>query len=96
MALPRILYYYIGLSEDKDAESISKVLNEIAVQVVLTRADHPRAAQLDSDKLENAFAGKRIYQTRNIKEAMNTIQKITKANETVLVTGSMFLIGEGT
>ncbi|MBU1726580.1 MAG: bifunctional folylpolyglutamate synthase/dihydrofolate synthase [Candidatus Omnitrophica bacterium] len=88
----RKLILILGISNDKDIKGICNELNELADEVILTRADNSRATE--PEVMEEYFSDKPTRITKNVKEALESAKKIAKAKDLVLVTGSLFLVGE--
>jgi len=83
-----------GVSQDKDRAGICRHLNEIAQEVVLTKADHPRSVELSVKEMEGYFPGKHLSVTKNVEEAMDTALQNIANSDVVLVAGSIFLVGQ--
>jgi dihydrofolate synthase/folylpolyglutamate synthase len=69
-----------GFSEDKNIASICRELEGIAREMILTKADHPRAADLPG--------------AVTVVEALDRARQNAKAQDVILVTGSIFVISE--
>ncbi len=87
------LLLVIGISKDKDQQGILSELSRIAHRIIVTRADHPRATSVDrlaemvdSKKLAGKFS--------HIDEALHKAQKRVSTGDLILVTGSLFVVGE--
>ena len=85
------LILVLGISSDKDISGICKALSFLADEIILTRAATPRAA--DPRKLARYFKGK-LHLTQSVKEAKLLAQKLASENDLILVTGSLFVVGE--
>ena len=83
-----------GVSDDKNRAEICRCLNPIVKDVILTKADHPRACELSIDEMENCFIGKSLIATQNVNEAMGAALENIKADDIILVAGSIFIVGE--
>jgi dihydrofolate synthase / folylpolyglutamate synthase len=81
----------LGISSDKDIQGICQELDSLADAVILTSASTPRA--VDAVKLAGYFKRK-IYLTSNVKEAKFLASKLAGRNDLILVTGSLFVVGE--
>jgi len=81
----------LGVSSDKDIQGICKELDSLADEVILTSAATPRAAE--AVQLAGNFRRK-IYLTSNVKEAKFLTSKLAGKKDLILVTGSLFLVGE--
>ena len=95
----RNLILVLGISKDKDIKGICRQLCPLAQKVILTQADNPRAA--DIEVLERIILSSRqqvttsqVIKTKNVKQAKKEALKIAKKEDLVLVTGSLFVVGE--
>jgi len=86
------LILVLGASGDKDIKGICRELKVMADKVILTRADTPRAAAVN--KLAVYFTKGSIYKTDSVREAMVLAKKLSKTGDLILVTGSLFVVGE--
>src|SRR5581483_4838242 len=85
----RRLRIIAGFSADKDIGGIARVLNGLPADVVLTRSQHPRAAE--PADLARHFPGARL--TRDLSGALATLPAADSPDLTV-ITGTLFLTGE--
>ena len=88
----RKLILILGISSDKDIKGICKELRSLADKVILTKADNPRAA--DPAMLAGYFPGKETHITSGVKQAKAKALKISGKHDLILVTGSLFVVGE--
>lgn len=81
-------------SRDKDFQSVASLVFPKADRLVLTRYNSPRA--LEPEKLAELpeARNKQIVITKKVSEAIEKARAITRRNETILVIGSIFLIGD--
>ena len=86
------LILVIGISSDKDLKGICAQLYGLADEIVLTKANNPRATP--PEILAGYFKGKKVYITNNVKEAREKTKAIAKKKDLILVTGSLFVAGE--
>ena len=86
------LILILGASNDKDIKGIAGELCDLADKVILTRADNPRAA--DPDILAGYFRKKDKYITESVVKAMALAGKLAKKEDLILITGSLFVVGE--
>jgi dihydrofolate synthase/folylpolyglutamate synthase len=86
------LILILGVSSDKDIKGICSSLNDFADTVILTKSNNPRAA--DPENLAKYFSGKKIFVTKCTREARRLAQNIAKKRDLILVTGSLFVVGE--
>ncbi|MDD5560920.1 MAG: bifunctional folylpolyglutamate synthase/dihydrofolate synthase [Candidatus Omnitrophica bacterium] len=87
------LILVFGVSQDKDIKGIVDQLSGLAHQVILTCADSPRAVM--PGLLKRYFPDKkRIFVTAGVREAKLLALKIASPKDLILVTGSLFVVGE--
>lgn len=80
-----------GAMDDKDVGEIASIIFPLAERIVLTRPDNPRS----SAAAELARLGEReTIKTENVADAVETAEDITPADGLILVTGSLYLVGE--
>lgn len=82
----------LGISKDKDIGGICKTLLEIASIVILTRADNPRAT--DPKILEGFIENRPTEVFLDSKDALQSAYSEAEGDDLILVTGSLFLVGE--
>jgi dihydrofolate synthase/folylpolyglutamate synthase len=92
------LILILGISKDKDIIGICRQLSPLADELILTQANNPRAASVDF--IEQAIKQQipryknRITKTLEVKEAKTRGLSLAKAQDLVLVCGSLFVVGE--
>lgn len=84
----------LGISDDKNKEGMCRVLNTISDEVVATRANHPRAGELEEALLQKCFLNKKILRALSVQEALAKVLSEARPNDILLVTGSIFVVGE--
>jgi dihydrofolate synthase/folylpolyglutamate synthase len=78
---------------DKDVAEIAEVLFPLAERIVLTRPDNSRA--MSADELAGAVPdGMDAVRTANVREAIETARAFAGDEGLILVTGSLYLVGE--
>jgi dihydrofolate synthase/folylpolyglutamate synthase len=84
----------LGISSDKDAAGIAGELNMACDAVILTRSKNTRA--MDPVCLSNSFPFSRpgLEVSENLSEAMQKALKTAGEKDIILITGSLFLVGE--
>jgi len=86
------LILVVGFSKEKDVYKMSKIINSNKVKkIILTQADNERAMEVNSIKQYFKNNSKII---KNSKKALKYAKKIRDKNDLILVTGSIYLIGE--
>ena len=83
-----------GVSQDKDIKGIVNQLSGLAHKIILTCADNPRAAMPKYLKKYFPAKEKEIFITAGVKEAKVLALKIASLQDLILVTGSLFVVGE--
>ncbi|MEW6008634.1 MAG: folylpolyglutamate synthase/dihydrofolate synthase family protein [Candidatus Omnitrophota bacterium] len=86
------LILILGISKDKDIKGICSQLFELADFIFLTKANNPRA--LDPETIVNYFSNKKTFLTTNVADALNLAKKEAKQEDLILITGSLFVVGE--
>jgi len=86
------LILILGVSNDKDIKGICFELSPIAGKVILTKANSLRAT--NPGILAKEFKEKDKYITESVKEAKNLARSLAGKDDLILVTGSLFVVGE--
>ena len=87
----RKLILVLGVSDDKDIPGICRTLNPLADEIILTRAATSRAAE---PKRLSGYFKRKLYLTQSVKEAKLLSGRIAHKEDLILVTGSLFVLGE--
>jgi dihydrofolate synthase / folylpolyglutamate synthase len=83
----------LGISQDKDLKGICRELKGIAREIILTQADSQRATL--AEKLKPFFSRQnKVSLTRNLRQAMSLAFNKAHPGDLILVTGSLFVVGE--
>lgn len=92
--LPERTLLIFGVMRDKDFQSMGKILFPQAREIILTRTSWVRAAEpaLIQNGLPE-FAG-RYHCARNPAEAIDLALGLAEENDTIVVAGSLFLVGD--
>ena len=88
----RKLILVFGVSNDKDIAGICNELRGLVDEVILTKANNPRAAT--PGMLAQYFSGKSVHISGNVKEAAGIARSICGKDDLILVCGSLFVVGE--
>lgn len=86
------LILILGISDDKDIKGICNELCDLADVIITTQANNPRAAK--SEVINQYFRDKETKITHSIKEAKNIAYALADKKDLILVTGSLFVVGE--
>ena len=90
----RPIVMIFGAMRDKSIAEIAGRLFPLAEKIILTRAETDRAADpIDIARLLPEF-NPLYHFTRNPEEALNLARKLTSDEDTILIVGSLFLIGD--
>ena len=81
-----------GIMSDKDIKGAARELDKASDTVILTRPNNNRA--VDPLKLRKNFCKADIKVTANVKEALDLGLNIADKEDLILVTGSLYLVGE--
>jgi dihydrofolate synthase/folylpolyglutamate synthase len=87
----RKLILVLGISSDKDIRGICKKLDSLADEIILTCAATSRAT--DPVHLAGYFKRK-LHLTQSVKEAKLLAGNLAGKKDLILVTGSLFVVGE--
>ncbi|MCX5716392.1 MAG: hypothetical protein NTV07_06015, partial [Candidatus Omnitrophica bacterium] len=85
------LILVLGISKDKDIKGVCEELQDISSEIILTRADIPRAAE--PGIIKNYF-NKPARLTGRVEEALGLAQEMAGPTDLILITGSFFVLGE--
>jgi dihydrofolate synthase/folylpolyglutamate synthase len=84
-----------GSMKDKDLSEIARILFPKAEKLILTAPDNPRSARA-ADLLEflpENFPREKVFLSENVSETLKIAREIS-GKDLILVTGSLYLIGE--
>jgi len=90
------LIFVIGILSDKNIKNMLKILNELADHIVLTKSKNKRSCDPNDMKkilIDLSFKN-RISIKNKVDEAIIYAKKISKKNDMICVTGSLFTVGE--
>jgi dihydrofolate synthase/folylpolyglutamate synthase len=83
-----------GAMRDKSIEEIAGILFPLGNELIFTAPDSPRALRPEAlVELAGEFAGRRRA-TPNIVAALELVQREASADDVIVITGSLFLVGE--
>lgn len=90
----RKVFFILGVSTDKDVVGICAELKPAAKEVILTRADHPRAYAFSDEDRGLNFLGVPAYRMDSTAQALEFAAARVKRDDVVVVTGSLFVVAE--
>lgn len=88
------LILVLGISLNKDIGGIGEELGPISREVILTKAQSPRAAEPEAIKQMIGGLCPKITLTHEVAEAMELARKEASPDDLILVTGSLYVISE--
>lgn len=88
------LILVLGISSDKDIEGIGNNLLPVSSKVFLTRANTPRAALPEDLRKRFQKYNKNFIITHNVDEAVELVRQEAKPDDLILITGSLYVVGE--
>ena len=86
------LVLVLGVCNDKDIKGICREFYDFSDKIILTKANNPRATE--PAELAGYFPAKGPYITGNTKEARSKALRLAGKDDLILVTGSLFVVGE--
>ncbi len=86
------LWLIFGISKDKDIKGVCRILDGFAGTVFLTKAQNPRGEE--PKRLKSYFKKTVSMCTHSVKEALLSAQEVASREDCILVTGSLFVVGE--
>ncbi|HPB67441.1 MAG TPA: folylpolyglutamate synthase/dihydrofolate synthase family protein [Candidatus Omnitrophota bacterium] len=84
----------LGISRDKDLHGICRHLASVAREVIITKAGHPRAADLDDLKIRDIFRGQPFTVSRHVQEGVAMALTRAGKDDVIVVAGSVFVAAE--
>jgi len=90
----RELTFVFAAMRDKALQEMAEILFPIAEQVVLTRADNPRAATTSELLQAASRTGVPMAEEQTVPTALARARERSKPQAMIVVTGSIFLVGE--
>lgn len=85
-----------GTMRDKDLTEIAEILFPKAAKLILTKPDNLRSMETSEmlEFLPKNFDTEKVYQSKTVREALKIADEISDQSDLILVTGSLYLIGE--
>jgi dihydrofolate synthase/folylpolyglutamate synthase len=85
-----------GSMRGKNVEEILKILAPIAKRIVLTEPTNARSLSYDEllDCLPDDLTRENVFATDSVANAIDIAETVTSDDEIILVTGSLYLVGE--
>jgi dihydrofolate synthase/folylpolyglutamate synthase len=92
--LPRPLTLVFGIMKDKKIKKVAELLFPLAEAIFLTSFPYRRAASPEQIRAETRGIGQEAVLEPETRKAIQKALELTPRRGTVLVTGSLFLVGE--
>ena len=85
-----------GAMRDKPLDQLAEILFPKARDLILTGIDNPRAASPEELKaaMPSVLEPSRIHEASSVSEALRIAREITRPDDLIVATGSLYLIGE--
>ena len=90
----RPLIFVFGAMRDKAISEMTEILFPLAVRVIATRPDNPRAASPEEILQAGNRTGAEIEVVPEVRAALERARACAKGKAVVVVTGSIYLVGE--
>jgi dihydrofolate synthase/folylpolyglutamate synthase len=90
----RPLIFVFGAMRDKAISEMTEILFPLAVRVIATRPDNPRAASPEEIQQAGSRTGAEIEVVPDVRAAVDRARNNAEAGAVVVVTGSIYLVGE--
>jgi dihydrofolate synthase/folylpolyglutamate synthase len=90
----RELTMVFAAMRDKALEEMAAILFPIAEQVIVTKVTNPRAATTSELAQAGSRTGTPLYEEQNVAAALARAREVSKPQGLIVVTGSIFLVGE--
>jgi len=85
-----------GAMNDKNLSEIGEIIFPKADNLIFTKPDNPRSMETTEllKFVPGNFDTEKLFVTETVREAIEKAKKITKQSELILITGSLYLVGE--
>jgi dihydrofolate synthase / folylpolyglutamate synthase len=90
----RELTLVFAAMQDKAIREMAEILFPVAAQVVVTHVNNPRAATTAELREAGSRTGAVLYSEETAAAALGRARELSKADDVIVVTGSIFLVGE--
>jgi dihydrofolate synthase/folylpolyglutamate synthase len=90
----RELTLVFAAMRDKAVREMAEILFPIAEQVVVTQVANPRAASISELKEAGARTGAKMFAEETVTAALARARVVSRPEGVIVVTGSIFLVGE--
>jgi dihydrofolate synthase / folylpolyglutamate synthase len=90
----RRLIFVFGAMRDKAIAEMTEILFPLAERVIATRADNPRSASPEEIEAAAARTASEIETAPDAAHALQRASALAQTHEVVVITGSIYLVGE--
>ncbi len=90
----RELTLVFAAMRDKAVQEMAEILFPIADHVVVTKVANPRAAATSELLQAASRTGTAVYEEQRVADALKRARELSKPEGLIVVTGSIFLVGE--
>jgi dihydrofolate synthase/folylpolyglutamate synthase len=90
----RPLIFVFGAMRDKAISEMAEILFPLAERVIATRPENPRAASPEEIQQAASRTGVEIEAVEDVQRAVERARALAQAGTVVVVTGSIYLVGE--
>ena len=90
----RPLIFVFGAMRDKAISEMTEILFPLAERVIATRPENPRSASPDEIRQAGSRTGAEIEAVDAVGAALRRAREIAEPNSVIVVTGSIYLVGE--
>jgi len=90
----RPLIFAFGAMRDKAISEMTEILFPLAVRVIATRPSNPRSATPEEIREAGARTGAEIETITEVRQALERARSAASAGGVVVITGSIYLVGE--
>jgi dihydrofolate synthase/folylpolyglutamate synthase len=90
----RPLIFVFGAMRDKAISEMTEILFPLAERVIATRPENPRSASPEEIQQAAARTGVEVEAVEDVGLAVERARALAKAGTVVVVTGSIYLVGE--
>jgi len=90
----RPLVFVFGAMRDKAISEMTEILFPMAQRVIATRPENPRSATPEEIQQAAARTGADIEIEADVRVALDRAQKVAEPGSIIVVTGSIYLVGE--
>jgi dihydrofolate synthase/folylpolyglutamate synthase len=90
----RPLIFVFGAMRDKAISEMTEILFPLAERVIATRPENPRAASPEEIQQAAVRTGVEVETVEDVERALERARDLATAGTVVVVTGSIYLVGE--